>query len=62
MKATAIEQLALLTTDELGRADRSRELARIEWSYSRRVILERCPRQYYYEYFGASARELSRSR
>jgi hypothetical protein len=57
VKSAAGEQLALLPAEELGPAGRSRELARIEWSYSRRVVLERCPRQYYYEYFGASARE-----
>lgn len=25
----------------------------VPWSYSRRSLFERCPRQYYYEYFGA---------
>lgn len=51
------EQLSLLTAEELGPTDRRRVLAHIEWSYSRRLTFERCPRQYYYEYFGASARE-----
>lgn len=27
-----------------------------EWSYSRREVLERCPRWYYYQYYGANAR------
>src|SRR5258707_7616573 len=26
------------------------------WSYSRRSAFERCPRQYYYEYYGAGVR------
>lgn len=28
----------------------------IEWSYSRREVLEQCPRRYYYQYYGANAR------
>lgn len=32
------------------------EDARIEWSYSRRQILERCARRYYYDYYGAKTR------
>lgn len=28
----------------------------IKWSYSRRDELERCPRKYYYEYYGSTAR------
>lgn len=27
-----------------------------EWSYSRRGVLEQCPRRYYYNYYGANAR------
>jgi len=32
------------------------DLKKIAWSHSRRSTLERCVRQYYYEYFGASKR------
>jgi len=32
------------------------ERVQIEWSYSRRQILERCARRYYYDYYGARAR------
>ncbi|MEW5816967.1 MAG: PD-(D/E)XK nuclease family protein [Spirochaetota bacterium] len=27
-----------------------------QWSYSRREVLEQCPRRYYYQYFGSAAR------
>jgi len=30
-------------------------LPRMRWSYSRRSVLEQCPRRYYYEYYGAGA-------
>lgn len=30
--------------------------ATVNWSFSRRGLLERCPRQYYYSYYGASDR------
>lgn len=30
--------------------------SKIEWSYSRRSLLERCPRRYYYQYYGSTAR------
>jgi len=30
------------------------EEAQIEWSYSRRQTLERCARQYYYDYYSAN--------
>ena len=26
----------------------------MQWSYSRRSLLERCPRAYYYQYYGAN--------
>jgi hypothetical protein len=29
-------------------------LSKIRWSYSRRSVLEQCPRRYYYEYYGAA--------
>ncbi len=32
-----------------------RGIANIRWSYSRRSVLEQCPRRYYYEYYGGSA-------
>lgn len=32
------------------------DLATIEWSYSRRSLLEKCLRCYYYEYYGANKR------
>lgn len=28
----------------------------MQWSYSRRTLLERCPRAYYYHYYGANKR------
>ena len=28
----------------------------MQWSYSRRTLLERCPRAYYYQYYGANKR------
>lgn len=33
------------------------QLRRIQWSYSKRNELEQCPRKYYFDYFGASARK-----
>ena len=30
-------------------------VSQMRWSYSRRVVLEQCPRRYYYEYYGAAA-------
>ncbi len=30
-------------------------VAKVTWSYSRRSLLEQCPRRYYYEYFGVAA-------
>jgi hypothetical protein len=29
----------------------------IEWSYSRRSLLEQCPRRYYYQYYGSTSRK-----
>lgn len=34
----------------------ARVLDGVEWSYSRRNLLEQCPRRYYFEYFGANSR------
>lgn len=30
-------------------------VTKMKWSYSRRTVLEQCPRRYYYEYYGARA-------
>lgn len=38
------------------------ELAHIRWSYSRRNVLEQCPRRYYYEYYSTKRRDDSRRR
>lgn len=32
-----------------------RRVSDIRWSYSRRSVLEQCPRRYYYEYYGGSS-------
>ena len=29
----------------------------LEWSYSRRGVLEQCPRKYYYQYYGSSSKK-----
>src|SRR5262249_47803804 len=36
---------------------RRERVEEITWSYSRRGLLEQCPRRYYYTYFGAAARK-----
>ncbi len=36
---------------------RSEQVREITWSYSRRGLVEQCPRKYYYTYFGAAARK-----
>jgi hypothetical protein len=36
---------------------RREQVGEITWSYSRRGLLEQCPRKYYYTYFGAAARK-----
>jgi hypothetical protein len=46
-------QLGLLTTTPLETVKKFD----LEWSYSRRGLLEQCPRRYYYWYYGASARK-----
>ncbi|MFQ5754210.1 MAG: PD-(D/E)XK nuclease family protein, partial [bacterium] len=33
-----------------------REVPNFIWSYSRREVLEQCPRKYYYHYYGSSSR------
>lgn len=33
-----------------------REVPNFIWSYSRREVLEHCPRKYYYHYYGSSSR------
>src|SRR5260370_35659974 len=32
-------------------------IADVEWSYSRRSLLEQCARRYYYAYYGANLRD-----
>ncbi len=34
----------------------SAKSSQIKWSYSRRSLLEQCPRRYYYQYYGATKR------
>ncbi len=47
---------SLLWPASPGGVERRNLLAKVRWSYSRRTALEQCPRRYYYEYYGASAR------
>ncbi len=49
------DQLLLLPAEELGREPLEERLLDIDWSYSRRITIERCPRQYFYEYFGVKS-------
>lgn len=51
------EQLTLLPDADWSPASLEAQLGSIDWSYSRRTVLNRCPRQYYFEYFGASKRQ-----
>ena len=37
-------------------AEINEDRQKIEWSFSRRSILEQCPRRYYYHYYGANSR------
>jgi hypothetical protein len=48
-----VVQLDLFTTTSLETVKKFD----VEWSYSRRGLLEQCPRRYYYWYYGASARK-----
>ncbi len=41
--------------EDVGETDGRRLMMGIEWSYSRRGVLEQCPRRYYYEYYATSA-------
>ncbi len=41
--------------EDVGETDGRGLMTGIEWSYSRRGVLEQCPRRYYYEYYAASA-------
>src|SRR5579872_318733 len=52
------DTLALFESWELddGPIDPLALLASAEWSHSRRTLLEKCPRKYYYEYYGAGLR------
>ncbi len=49
-------QLTLFDTAAKQPARPQHDLAEITWSFSRRSLLEQCPRRYYYEYFGAAKR------
>jgi hypothetical protein len=39
---------------QVGQDSSRARLSKVRWSYSRRSLLEQCPRRYYYEYFGAN--------
>jgi hypothetical protein len=41
--------------EDIGEIDVRRLMMDIEWSYSRRGVLDQCPRRYYYEYYAAPA-------
>lgn len=49
------ENLSLFPVSEIDIYSEA-ERSRIKWSYSRRTLLEQCPRRYYYEYYGSSTR------
>jgi len=49
-------RLPLLWHDSTPESGVRELLAKMRWSYSRRSALEQCPRRYYYDYYGASAR------
>lgn len=37
------------------KTERQYPVSQVRWSYSRRTVLEQCPRRYYYEYYGTAA-------
>jgi hypothetical protein len=49
------ENISLFPVDEVGIYPEA-ERSGVKWSYSRRSLLEQCPRRYYYEYYGSSKR------
>jgi len=53
-----VNQIDLFDRQEerLAQQDNKIEPALKEWSYSRREVLEQCPRRYYYQYYGSNAR------
>jgi hypothetical protein len=54
---TELEELVLPSSDSWTPAPSMVEqLKRIEWSHSKRGVLEQCPRKYYFEYYGAAQR------
>jgi hypothetical protein len=58
VKASATDRrLPLLWQDPTPESGIGGLLAKIRWSYTRRSVLEQCPRRYYYDYYGASARD-----
>lgn len=51
-----VEMLPLFPQTPDDDADEDSGGLSVRWSYSRRSLLERCPRQYYYEYYGSATR------
>ena len=51
----AATNLTLPWEEDQGDFDLRQLIADVEWSYSRRGVLEQCPRRYYYEYYAARA-------
>jgi RecB family exonuclease len=47
------DQTELFDNDSPTSEEMAGTLNQVHWSFSRRETLERCPRQYYYEYFGS---------
>ena len=50
-------QLALFEKSKTGRIPEPDKPTFLEWSYSRRGVLEQCPRKYYYQYYGSSSKK-----
>ena len=51
-------QLALFDQGKTERIPEPDKPTFLEWSYSRRGVLEQCPRKYYYQYYGSSSMNL----
>ena len=50
-------QLALFDQSKTERIPEPDKPTFLEWSYSRRGVLEQCPRKYYYQYYGSSSKK-----
>lgn len=50
-------QLALFDKSKTERIPEPDKPTFLEWSYSRRGVLEQCPRKYYYQYYGPSLKK-----